>query len=130
MKVGSMSVNAGAPTVEEVLRFEDLAVGSLASRRAIVCWSDGSEGEAIRFYADESLGVRGGPGRQDPGRDQVAALPPRPRLAPVLAPPVGAINHSGRAMSGRNAGSAGRATRSRDWRRPIGRAPSGRASTP
>jgi hypothetical protein len=44
-----------SPTVVEVLRFEDLPLGSTGSRRAIVRWSDGSEGEAIRFYSDEVL---------------------------------------------------------------------------
>jgi hypothetical protein len=44
-----------SPTVVEVLRFEDLRLGSTGSRRAIVRWSDGSEGEAIRFYSDEVL---------------------------------------------------------------------------
>ena len=44
-----------SPTVVEVLRFEDLPLGSTGSRRAIVRWSDGSEGEAIRFYRDELL---------------------------------------------------------------------------
>jgi hypothetical protein len=48
-------VNTGNPIVEEVLRFEDLPPGSLASRRAIVRWSDGSEGEAVRYYSDEVL---------------------------------------------------------------------------
>jgi hypothetical protein len=54
-KIGSISVNPGNPIVEEVLRFEDLPLGSLASRRAIVRWSDGTEGEAIRYYRDEVL---------------------------------------------------------------------------
>jgi hypothetical protein len=54
-KIGSISVNLGNPIVEEVLRFEDLPPGSLASRRAIVRWSDGTEGEAVRFYSDEVL---------------------------------------------------------------------------
>jgi hypothetical protein len=54
-KIGSISVNPGNPIVEEVLRFEDLAPGSLASRRAVVRWSDGTEGEAVRFYSDEVL---------------------------------------------------------------------------
>jgi hypothetical protein len=58
-RVGSMSVNAGTPTVEEVLYFEDLPLGSMASRRAVVRWSDGSEGEAIRYYADEVLVCEG-----------------------------------------------------------------------
>ena len=43
------------PTVVEVLRFEDLPPGSLASRRAVVRWSDGSEGEGLRWYSDEVL---------------------------------------------------------------------------
>jgi hypothetical protein len=47
-----MSADAN-PTVVEVLRFEDLPPGSLASRRAVVRWSDGSEGEALRWYSDE-----------------------------------------------------------------------------
>jgi hypothetical protein len=42
-------MNSGDPIVEEVLRFEELPGGSLASRRAIVRWSDGGEGEAIRL---------------------------------------------------------------------------------
>ena len=41
--------------VDEVLRFEDLPIGSLASRRAIVRWSDGTEGEALRWWSDEVL---------------------------------------------------------------------------
>jgi hypothetical protein len=48
-----------SPTVVEVLRFEDLPLGSPGSRRAIVRWSDGSEGEAIRFYSDEVLVCEG-----------------------------------------------------------------------
>ena len=43
-------------TVELVLRFEDLPPGSIAIRRAVVRWSDGTEGEALRWYsADEVL---------------------------------------------------------------------------
>ena len=41
-------MNQAAVVVEEVLRFEDLPVGSMASRRAVVRWSDGSESEALR----------------------------------------------------------------------------------
>jgi hypothetical protein len=48
-------VNRAAAIVEEVLGFEDLPVGSMASRRAVVRWSDGSEGEALRYYDDEIL---------------------------------------------------------------------------
>ena len=43
------------PRVEDVLRFEDLPLGSLASRRAVVRWSDGTEGEAARWFSDEVL---------------------------------------------------------------------------
>ncbi len=50
-----MSTIEPGPIVEEVLRFEDLPPGELGSRRAVVRWSDGTEGEAIRFYADEVL---------------------------------------------------------------------------
>lgn len=52
-------MNAADAIVEEVLQFEDLPPGSLASRRAVVRWSDGSEGEAIRFYSDEVLVCEG-----------------------------------------------------------------------
>ncbi len=41
--------------MEEVLRFEDLPLGSHGSSRAVVRWSDGTESEAIRFYAEEVL---------------------------------------------------------------------------
>jgi hypothetical protein len=54
-KVGFVTASSPSPVVEEVLRFEDLPVGSLASRRAVVRWSDGSEGEGLRWYADEVL---------------------------------------------------------------------------
>jgi hypothetical protein len=40
------------PTVAEVLRFEDLPLGSRGTRRAVVRWSHGSEGEALTWYAD------------------------------------------------------------------------------
>jgi hypothetical protein len=46
---------AGEPVVEEVLRFENLPLGSAGSRRAIVRWSDGTESVAATFYADEVL---------------------------------------------------------------------------
>jgi hypothetical protein len=48
-----------SPTVIEVLQFEDLPPGSLASRRALVRWSDGTEGEALRWVADEVLVCEG-----------------------------------------------------------------------
>ena len=44
-----------SPRVVEVLRFEELPLGSLASRRAIVRWSDNTEGEGLRWYSDEVL---------------------------------------------------------------------------
>ena len=48
-------MNQAAVVVEEVLRFEDLPVGSMASRRAVVRRSDGSESEALRWFDDEIL---------------------------------------------------------------------------
>jgi hypothetical protein len=68
-KIGSISVNPGNPIVEEVLRFEDLPPGSLASRCAIVRWSDGTEGEAVRYYSDEVLICEG-----DHGNSRLMAL--------------------------------------------------------
>jgi hypothetical protein len=44
-----------SPVVAEVLRFEDLALGSAATRRAIARWSDGSESVALSWYSDEIL---------------------------------------------------------------------------
>jgi hypothetical protein len=44
-----------APIVEKVLRFENLPPGSLATRRAVVRWSDGTESEALNWYSDEIL---------------------------------------------------------------------------
>ena len=48
-----------APVVEEVLRFENLPVGSSATRRAIVRWSDGTESQALAWYEDEILFCEG-----------------------------------------------------------------------
>ena len=53
--LGFVAPDAAEPVVEEVLRFEDVPLGSTGSRRVIVRWSDGTEGEAVRFYADEVL---------------------------------------------------------------------------
>jgi len=47
------------PVVEDVLAFEDLPIGSTGSRRAVVRWSDGTEGEALRWYGDEVLVCEG-----------------------------------------------------------------------
>lgn len=52
-------MSASEPVVQEVVRFEDLPIGSLASRRVIVRWSDGTEGEGLRWYGDEVLVCEG-----------------------------------------------------------------------
>jgi hypothetical protein len=44
---------ATAPTVTAVLAFEALPLGRRGSRRAIVRWSDGTQGEALRWFDDE-----------------------------------------------------------------------------
>jgi hypothetical protein len=49
------AVSSAAPVVEEVLRFENLPVGSLGTRRAVVRWSDGTEGEGLKWYQDEIM---------------------------------------------------------------------------
>jgi hypothetical protein len=49
------AVSSTAPVVEEVLRFEDLPVGSLGTRRAVVRWSDGTEGEGLKWYGEEIM---------------------------------------------------------------------------
>jgi hypothetical protein len=51
----SLGASDPSPTITEVLRFEDLPLGSPGTRRAVVRWSDGSEGEALTWYADEIL---------------------------------------------------------------------------
>jgi hypothetical protein len=48
-------MNERVPVVEEVLKFEELLLGSRGSRRAIVRWSDGTEGVALTWYGDEVL---------------------------------------------------------------------------
>jgi hypothetical protein len=55
----SVTQGETSPTVVEVLRFEDLPLGSRGSRRAVVRWSDGTEGEALSWYADEVLVCEG-----------------------------------------------------------------------
>ena len=54
-----MSAPEYSPTVVEVLRFEDLPLGSRGSRRAVVRWSDGTEGEALSWFAGEVLVCEG-----------------------------------------------------------------------
>ena len=53
--LSAVDSSGGEPVVEEVLRVEDLPLGSTGSRRAIVRWSDGTESAAVTFYADEVL---------------------------------------------------------------------------
>ena len=40
------------PVVLEVIAFEQLPLAARGSRRAIVRWSDGSSGEALRWWDD------------------------------------------------------------------------------
>jgi hypothetical protein len=54
-KLAAVAGSESAPIVEEVLRFEALPLGSMATRRAIVRWSDGVESEALTRYSDEVL---------------------------------------------------------------------------
>ena len=43
------------PVIDAVLRFEDLPVGSSATRAAVVRWSDGTQSQALAWYSDEIL---------------------------------------------------------------------------
>jgi hypothetical protein len=54
---GEILMHSGpaTPFVTKVVLFENLAAEELGSRRAVVRWSDGSEGEALRWYGDEIL---------------------------------------------------------------------------
>jgi hypothetical protein len=54
-----VSSGTSEPIVEEVLRFEDLPLGSPGTRHAIVRWSDGTESEAMTWYSDEILVCEG-----------------------------------------------------------------------
>ncbi|WP_157592150.1 hypothetical protein [Solirubrobacter soli] len=47
------------PVVVEVVAFEALRADERGSRRAIVRWSDGTTGEALRWYDDEVLVCEG-----------------------------------------------------------------------
>jgi hypothetical protein len=47
------------PVVVEVVEIEQLPLGANASRRAVVRWSDGSQGEALRWFDDEILFCEG-----------------------------------------------------------------------
>ena len=61
----AMSDAHAEPVVDEVLRFETAALGTSADRRAIVRWSDGTEGQALAWYSDEILICERRPHRQD-----------------------------------------------------------------
>jgi hypothetical protein len=53
------TVSRSPATVESVIAFEPLPLGANGSRRAVVRWSDGTEGEALRWYDDEMLVCEG-----------------------------------------------------------------------
>jgi hypothetical protein len=65
-------VNGARPIVEQLLLSEELALGALASRRAVVRWSDGTVGECARWCADEVLICEGDLGGRT--REQIRAL--------------------------------------------------------
>jgi len=54
-----MSASEPITIVEEVLRFEDLPLGSHGTRRAVVRWSDGSESETFSCTPRRSSSVKG-----------------------------------------------------------------------
>ena len=54
-----MANRTSEPIVEEVLRFEDLPLGSAGTRRAVVRWSDGTEDAPMTWYSDELLVCEG-----------------------------------------------------------------------
>jgi hypothetical protein len=58
-RLSAVSSPTPEPVVEEVLRFEDLPLGSAGTRRAIVRWSDGTESAGLTWYADEILVCEG-----------------------------------------------------------------------
>jgi hypothetical protein len=58
-RLSAMCNRTYEPIVEEVLRFEDLPLGSAGTRRAVVRWSDGTEGAAMTWYSDEILVCEG-----------------------------------------------------------------------
>jgi hypothetical protein len=49
-RLSAMGRCTSEPIVEEVLRFEDLPLGSAGTRRAVVRWTDGTEGAAMTWY--------------------------------------------------------------------------------
>jgi hypothetical protein len=67
-----------------VLRVEDLPPDALAGRRMIVRWSDGTEGEAVRFYQDEVLFSEGDHGNSRLMSRRFEKSPYRAMLSSVL----------------------------------------------
>jgi hypothetical protein len=61
-RLGAM--RSSEPIVEEVLRFEDLPLGSAGTRRAVVRWSDGTQDAPMTWYSDEVLSPVDHVGRQ------------------------------------------------------------------
>jgi hypothetical protein len=49
----------GEPVIVEVIAVEPLPADARGSRRAVVRWSDGTVGEALRWYDDEVLFCEG-----------------------------------------------------------------------
>jgi hypothetical protein len=58
-RLSPVSSRPPEPIVDQVLRFEDLPLGSAGTRRAIVRWSDGTESVAMTWYGDEILVCEG-----------------------------------------------------------------------
>jgi hypothetical protein len=58
-RLSAMGDRTSEPIVEEVLRFEDLPLGSAGTRHAVVRWSDGTEGAALAWYTGRDPRVRG-----------------------------------------------------------------------
>ena len=58
-RLSPMSTRTSEPIVEEVLRFEDLPLGSAGTRCAVVRWSDGTEDAPMTWYGDEILVCEG-----------------------------------------------------------------------
>src|SRR3954453_12165835 len=86
-----------SPTVVEVLRLEDLPLGSRGSRRAVVRWGDGTEDEAL--LARELRAV------------SASTLAPPRAVASAIGPPPGP--HHPPSMPSR-------------WPRPMASRPAGR----
>ena len=58
-RLSAVSSRTSEPIVDEVLRFEDLPLGSAGTRCAMVRWSDGTEDTPMTWFADEILVCEG-----------------------------------------------------------------------